>query len=500
MATAPQVEEVAGRTSAKKFDVIVVGAGLSGIAAARYLKTRTPQKTFTILESRDRIGGTWDLFRFPGVRSDSDMHTLGYSFRPWPSVQSIGGGPVILQYIRDTARADQSDRQIRFGHRVVKASWNSAGACWTLDVAVAPEGIVERFTCGFLLMCTGYYDYADGYLPDWPERERFKGRFVHPQHWPDDLDYAGKRVVIIGSGATAVTLAPAMAETAAHVIMLQRSPTYIVARPAIDPLASWAKRRLPASLAAPLLRWKNILLGMWFFNYARKKPETVKKQIAQGVRRFLGPDYDIETHFTPRYNPWDQRLCLVPDADFFQAIRSGKLSVATDHIERFTETGLRLRSGQTLDADIIVSATGLKLQMMGGMDVEVDGRSVDFAKTMNYKGTMYSDVPNLASAFGYTNASWTLKCELTARYVCRLLNYMDAKGYAYGTPRQLDPSLGERPTLDFTSGYILRARDVLPKQGTRRPWRLHQNYLQDLVWLRFGRVADKAMEFVPKRS
>jgi len=496
MATA-QFEDQAKNLKTADFDVIVVGAGLSGIAAAHYLKTRAPQKTFTILEGRDRIGGTWDVFRFPGVRSDSDMHTLGYSFRPWQSAQSIGGGPEILQYIRDTARADDSERKIRFGHRVVKASWNSIDGQWTLEVSVTGEKSVQRFTCRFLFMCSGYYDYAGGYSPEWPDRERFKGRVVHPQHWPADLDYAGKRIVIIGSGATAVTLAPAMAEAAAHVTMLQRSPTYIVALPRVDPIAAWVKQRLPARPAAALLRWKNVLLGMWFFNYARKRPEKVKKLIAQGVRRFLGPDYDL-THFTPSYNPWDQRLCLVPDADFFRSIHSGKVSVVTDHIEQFTETGLRLRSGKTLDADIIVSATGLQLQMLGGMALEVDGKPIDLATKLSYKGMMYSDVPNLVSAFGYTNASWTLKCELTARYACRLLNYMDAKRYAYGVPRRRDPSLGERPALDFTSGYVLRARDILPKQGTRRPWRLYQNYVKDLVWLRFGRMADEAMEFVPK--
>jgi len=482
---------------AQHFDVIVIGAGLSGVAAAYYLQTRTPKKTYTILEGRDVIGGTWDLFRYPGVRSDSDMHTLGYSFRPWPSEQSITGGPDILDYVRETAATYGIDRKIRFQHRAECATWSSADALWTLDVTVGPERSKARFTCGFLFMCSGYYDYAAGYFPEWPDRERFGGRLVHPQAWPEDLDYAGKRVVIIGSGATAVTLAPEMARTAGHVTMLQRSPTYVVARPALDPLARWARGHLPQRLAGAIVRWKNVLLGMFFFNLSRKRPEKMKQMIETGVRTYLGPDYDVKTHFTPKYNPWDQRMCLVPDADLFLAIRAGRVSVVTDHIDRFTETGLRLRSGETLDADVIVAATGLQMQMFGGMQLVVDGEPIDLGKKMNYKGMMFSDVPNLAQAFGYTNASWTLKCELTAKYVCRLINYMDARGYGSATPRR-DESVGEIPALDFSSGYVVRAAAILPKQGNRRPWRLYQNYALDLATLRFGSIVDKSMQFQPK--
>ncbi len=494
MATALLSEAADGATAAEHFDVIVVGAGLSGIAAAYYLQKRTSMKSFAILEGRDSIGGTWDLFRYPGVRSDSDMHTLGYSFRPWPSDRRITDGPSILQYVRETAQAYGLTEKIRLGHRVVGASWSSRDAGWTLETVVASDGTSRRFTCRFLFTCSGYYDYAAGYQPEWADRDRFAGRFVHPQRWPGDLDYAGKRVVIVGSGATAVTLAPAMAESAAHVTMLQRSPTYVVSRPTIDSIAAWAQRRLPGPIAGALVRWKNVLFGMFFFALSRKRPERVKKMILDGIRQHLGPEYDVATHFTPAYKPWDQRMCLVPDADLFTAIREGKVSIVTDQIESFTETGLRLRSGRSLEADVVVGATGLNIQLMGGMKLDVDGEPVDLGSKLNYKGMMYSDVPNLASAFGYTNASWTLKCELTAKYVCRLLKYMDARGYVSCMPRR-DPTIGEQPALDFNSGYVLRAQALLPKQGTRKPWRLYQNYFLDLASLRFGKLADGVMEF-----
>ena len=478
------------------FDVIVVGAGLSGIAAAYYLKTRTPKKTFAILEGRETIGGTWDLFKYPGVRSDSDMHTLGYGFNPWPSDQSITGAPLILEYIRSTAKRHEIEQKIKFGHRVVHAAWSSAQQLWRIDARVGPEGTPVKFTANFLFMCSGYYDYSGGYEPQWAGREDFKGRFVHPQHWPADLDYAGKRVVIIGSGATAVTLAPAMTDLASHVTMLQRSPTYIIARPSTDPISVWARKRLPERLAGTFVRWKNVLLGMFFFQMSKKRPDRIKKLIRDGVLAHLGPDYDVDTHFKPAYNPWDQRVCLVPDGDFFKAIRDGKIDVATDHIDRFTENGITLKSGRTLQADIVVSATGLRIQLMGGMTVDVDGERVDFGKRLNYKGMMYSDVPNLASAFGYTNASWTLKCELTAQYVTRLLNYMDAKGFGACVPRMRDEKMAKIPALDFSSGYVQRAEGVLPKQGARAPWRLYQNYALDLASLKFGKLEDGSMEFV----
>jgi cation diffusion facilitator CzcD-associated flavoprotein CzcO len=476
-------------------DVLIVGAGLSGIDGAYHLQTRCPNKTYAILEGRDAIGGTWDLFRYPGVRSDSDMFTLGYPFRPWREGKAIADGPSILKYIRETAEEYGIDKKIRFGHRVCRAEWSSDGARWTVEAGRGADREPAQFTCNFLYMCTGYYDYDRGYLPEWPGVERFAGRIVHPQQWPDDLDYAGKRVVVIGSGATAVTLVPAMAEQAAHVTMLQRSPTYIVAMPSQDAVANWLNRALPAKLAHGIARWKAILLSMFFYNLARKRPEATKRRIVRLAQQELGPDYDVNTHFTPRYNPWDQRLCLVPDADLFAAIRAGKVSVATDHIETFTETGIRLRSGQALDADMIVTATGLVLKVLSGIEVMVDGARMEAPKTMTYKGMMYSDVPNMASALGYTNASWTLKCDLTAQYVCRLLNYMDKRGYTHCTPRRRDPSIGEEPLLSFTSGYVQRAIDQLPRQGSKKPWKLYQNYALDLLTLRFGKVDDGTLEF-----
>jgi monooxygenase len=477
-------------------DVLIVGAGLSGVGAACHLRLRCPEKSFVILEGREAMGGTWDLFRYPGVRSDSDMYTLGYSFRPWREAKAIAEGPAILNYIRDTAAEFGVDKKIRYGHRVRRASWSSDEAAWTVEAETGPEKTVVRLTCNFLYLCTGYYDYEGGYTPEWPGVEKFNGRVVHPQKWPVDLDYAGKRVVVVGSGATAVTLVPAMAERAAHVTMLQRSPTYVASMPAEDRIANWLRRRLPAHTAYALTRWKNVLLGMFFYNLARRRPDTFKRMIAKGNRRQLGPDYDLR-HFTPRYNPWDQRLCLAPNADIFRAIRGGRASVVTDHIESFTETGLLLKSGERLDADIVVTATGLVLKLMSGLRLFVDGAPVELSKAMAYKGMMYSDVPNLASALGYTNASWTLKCDLTAEYVCRLLKHMDARGYAQCTPRVDDADVKEEPILDFTSGYVLRALDTLPRQGSKTPWRLHQNYVRDLSMLRFGRVDDGTMEFKP---
>lgn len=475
-------------------DVLIVGAGLSGIGAACHLRQKCPGKSFMLLEGRAAMGGTWDLFRYPGVRSDSDMYTLGYRFRPWSDAKAIADGPAILNYIRETASEFGVDEKIRYNHRVRRAAWSSDEARWTVEAEAGAEKRVVRFTCNFLYLCTGYYDYAGGYTPEWPGVESFRGRIVHPQKWPEDLDYEGKRVVVIGSGATAVTLVPAMAERASHVTMLQRSPTYVVARPAQDKIANWLRRRLPARSAYALARWKNVLLGMFFYSLARKRPEIMKRLISKGVRNHLGAEYDLK-HFTPNYNPWDQRLCLVPDSDLFRAIRDGKASVVTDHIETFTETGLRLKSGGHLDADIIVTATGLVLKLMSGLQLVVDGEPVDVSRTMAYKGMMYSDVPNVASAFGYTNASWTLKCDLTAEYVCRLLNYMDRHGYAQCTPRANDPSVEEEPILDFTSGYVQRALHTLPRQGSKTPWRLHQNYVKDVTMLRYGRVDDGTMEF-----
>jgi cation diffusion facilitator CzcD-associated flavoprotein CzcO len=481
--------------ASEHFDVLVVGAGISGIGAGYHLQTRCPGKSYAILEGRDSLGGTWDLFRYPGIRSDSDMYTLGYSFKPWTRPKAIADGPSILEYLRETTQQYGIDRKIRFNHHVRRASWSTQDARWTVEVERGTARESVRFTCSFLFMCSGYYDYAEGYTPQFPGVERFAGRVVHPQKWTSDVDYAGKRVVVIGSGATAVTIVPEMSKSAAHVTMLQRSPTYVVSRPAEDFIANGLRRVLPVRVAYGITRWKNVLLGMLFFRLSRRRPESIKKLILDGVRRALGPDYDVATHFTPRYNPWDQRLCLVPNGDLFEALKAGRASVVTDRIETFNETGIRLQSGRQLDADLVVTATGLNLQLLGGMQVSVDGRSVDLARTLTYKGMMFSGVPNLASSFGYTNASWTLKCDLTCEYVCRLLRHMDKHRFRQCTPRNDDPSVAEEPWIDFSSGYIQRAAGKLPQQGSKIPWKLHQNYALDIVMLRFGSVDDGVMHF-----
>jgi monooxygenase len=476
------------------FDVLIVGAGLSGIGAACHLVRNRPKTSFAILEARDAIGGTWDLFRYPGVRSDSDMSTFGYAFRRWDDARAIADGPSILRYLAETAQEYGIDRRIRFGHKVVRASWRSKDARWTLDVK-GPRGEDLGLSCNFLFMCTGYYEYAEGYMPGWTGMEDFAGRILHPQKWPEDLCYAGKRVVVIGSGATAVTLVPAMAETAAHVVMLQRSPTYVVARPSEDPTAKRLGRWLPARLTHAIVRWNNIRLQAYLFRLSRRKPQAMRAGILKLAQAAVGPGIDAAKHFNPRYEPWDQRLCLVPDGDLFVALRAGKASVVTGEIDTFTETGLRLTSGEDLEADIIVTATGLKLQLMGGIKIEVDGKPVEVASTTIYKSVMFSDVPNLASVFGYTNASWTLKSDLIADYVCRLLDHMDRRGYAICTPRLGGAAIAEEPTLPLTSGYIQRAKHLLPKQGTRKPWRMNQNYALDVMALRFGAIDDGALEF-----
>ncbi len=481
-------------------DVLIVGAGLSGIGAACHLQSNCAGKTYAILEARDRSGGTWDLFRYPGIRSDSDMYTLGYSFRPWKEAKSIADGSSILDYVRQTAVDYGVEEKIRFEHRVVRAEWSTADARWTVEVERGDTGEVVCMTCGFLFMCSGYYRYDEGYTPDFPGTERFTGRIVHPQHWSEDIDYAGKRVVVIGSGATAVTLVPAMAQSAAHVTMLQRSPSYIVSLPAEDPIAKALRRFLPAKVAYPVMRWKNVLLTMLSFQLSRRRPRLMKGLVRKGLERQLPPGYDIDTHFNPSYDPWDQRLCLVPNGDLFEALSAGRASVVTDRVETFTDTGIRLVSGAELEADLIVTATGLNLLALGGIELAVDGRDVVLPETMSYKGMMLSGVPNFAFAVGYTNASWTLKCDLTCEYVCRLLNHMDQHGYALCAPQNRDPAVLERPFIDFSSGYVQRSIDKFPKQGSKAPWRLHQNYALDIVNLKFGSVQDSAMEFSNARS
>ena len=480
-------------------DVLIIGAGLSGIGAGHHLQTDCPDRSYAILEARESMGGTWDLFRYPGIRSDSDMYTLGYSFRPWEDAKAIADGPSILRYIQQAAKDSRIDEKIRYRHRVRRASWSSVDARWTVEAEREPSQETVRFTCNFLLLCSGYYNYADGYTPEFAGTERFAGRIVHPQKWTEDVEYAGKRVVVIGSGATAVTLVPALAKQAAHVVMLQRSPSYILSLPEQDPIANGLRRRLPAKLAYGITRWKNVLLGMLIFTLSRRAPELVKKLIRGGVKSQLGPGYDVDVHFKPRYNPWDQRLCLVPDADLFKAIREGRASVVTDHIETFTEKGLKLQSGQELEADLIVTATGLDLLALGGIELSVDGRAVEVAKTLSYKGMMLSGVPNLALALGYTNASWTLKCDLTCSFVCRLLNFMEQRGYRQCMAQNRDPNVREVPFIDFSSGYIQRSIHKFPKQGSKAPWRLYQNYALDILTLRFGALEDGAMVFSSPR-
>lgn len=485
------------RVTIEHVDVLIIGAGLSGVGAAWHLQALCPDKRYAIVEARDAMGGTWDLFRYPGVRSDSDMFTLGYRFRPWTGGKAITDGPSIKAYIEDTARAFGIDRKVRYGHRVVGASWSSDAAQWTVTMEVGATRERRQLTAGFLYTCTGYYDYAKGYLPEWEGTADFRGRFVHPQFWPKDLDHSGKRVVVIGSGATAVTLVPAMAEgpgAAAQVTMLQRSPTYVASLPAVDGVAHVLREVMSEDAAYAAARWKNILRQMLFFNVARAWPAFFRRLIQKGNRAELGADFDINTHFNPKYDPWDERFCIVPDGDLFRVLREGKAEVVTDRIAHFDATGIVLESGRHLEADIVVTATGLVVQLLGGMSLEVDGVPINLADTMAYRGMMYTGVPNLASAFGYTNASWTLKCDLTSEHVCRLLNYMDAQGFTQSTP-QREPGVEGEPVLDFTSGYVQRALPYLPKQGPAAPWRLYQNYIRDLFLLRYGKVNHRVMQF-----
>jgi monooxygenase len=475
-------------------DVVIVGAGLSGVAAAYHLGVRCPRKRYVILEGRERMGGTWDLFRYPGIRSDSDMYTLGYSFRPWTEPKAIADGPAILAYVKDTARAFGIDQHIRYGQRVVHAAWSSADDRWTVSVQDASTGETKEIVCAFLFVCAGYYDYAGGYAPDFPDEGTFEGKIIHPQAWPEDLEVAGKRVVVIGSGATAVTLVPELAKRGAQVTMLQRSPTYILSAPGEDKVAGWLRDHLPEQTAYALSRWKNVGLSMALYTYCRKAPKRAGKLLVRLAKKELGPEVDAGTHFTPRYNPWDQRLCLVPDGDLFVALREGRAQVITDSIERFTKTGIHTTSGKDLPADIVVTATGLKLKFLGGITASIDGTAIEAARTLVYRGMMGSGVPNLAIAIGYTNASWTLKCELTAEYVCRLINHMDAHGYTHCVPRR-GAGVQEEALINFTSGYVQRATDSMPKQGSKHPWKLYQNYALDLLTLRHAKLEDGVLEF-----
>jgi monooxygenase len=485
--------------ASEHFDVLIVGAGLSGIGAAHHLQERCPGKRYAILEARADLGGTWDLFRYPGIRSDSDMHTLGYRFRPWTAAKTIADGASILEYVRATAREAGIDRHIRFHHRVLAASWSSEEGRWAVEVERAETGDTATFTCGFLLVNSGYYRYDEGYTPDFPGIERFGGELIHPQHWPEDADCAGKRVVVIGSGATAMTLVPALAKDASRVTMLQRSPTYVVSLPGEDPVAARLRRFLPDRAVYALVRWKNVLLQLFSYRLARRRPRLMKKLIRRGLVNALPAGYDVDTHFKPPYEPWDQRLCLVPDGDLFEAIGGGSAEIVTGRIETFTERGVQLQSGEELEADLVITATGLNLLFLGGMRISVDGEEPDIPRSLTYKGMMLSGVPNLSFTVGYTNASWTLKADLTSEYACRLINHLDANGYDYCVPEVGDPSVTEQPLLDFSSGYVLRSIHKLPKQGSKEPWKLKQNYPLDLRALRYGPLDDGTMKFVRLR-
>lgn len=474
-------------------DVLIVGAGLSGIGAAHHLRSEFPTRKFAILESREAIGGTWDLFRYPGVRSDSDMHTLGYRFRPWTDARSIADGPSILQYIRDTAAEGGIESHVRLGHRVVAADWSSERSEWTVEVRVGEE--TRYFTCSFLLMCSGYYRYDRGFTPEFPGLKRFKGQIVHPQHWPDDLDYADKRVVVIGSGATAVTLIPALAESAAHVTMLQRSPTYIMSVPSEDGIANGLRRLVGARASYKFTRWKNVWLSWAVYELSRRRPSVVKSMVRKGLADNLPADYDIDTHFTPDYEPWDQRLCAAPDADFFKALSTDRASVVTDRINTFTARGIELESGIELEADIIVTATGLDMLFFGGAALSVDGDAVAVADAFAYKGMMLSGVPNFVYTLGYTNSSWTLKADLVSQYVCRLIAHMDRNGFRQCVPVPDDPAMPRRPLFDFDAGYVKRALDRMPSSGPRAPWRLGMNYAQDVITMRHRAIDDGVLRF-----
>ena len=476
-------------------DVVVVGAGISGIAAGYNLKKSCPNKSFSILEGRENIGGTWDLFKYPGIRSDSDMYTLGYNFKPWKEQKAIADAPSILKYLNETVEEFNLKSKIRFGKYVKKARWSSDSNQWTVDIEDKKTGKFSQILCSFIFMCSGYYSYKEGYTPHFEGKENFKGDIIHPQKWDPSFDYSNKKIVVIGSGATAVTIVPEMAKTAKHVTMLQRSPTYVVAAPERDNLANKLRKYLPLKFTYWFIRWRNILRQQYYFRLCKKYPKGVKNVIIREVKKKLGNDFDVKTHFTPKYNPWDQRMCLVPDGDLFEQINQGKASVVTDHIKNFTENGLLLKSGKELKADVIITATGLNLEMLSTVEFFIDNKSVDISKTVTYKGMMYSGIPNLASTFGYTNASWTLGADLTSEYVCRVINHMKRNNYDVVCPK---PNIGieaDPDYLNLTSGYIKRSLNIFPKQGKKAPWRNNQNYLIDIFQMKYGRIDDGEISF-----
>ncbi len=482
-------------TATREVDVLIVGAGLSGIGSARHLQRDCPERSFALLESRASLGGTWDLFRYPGIRSDSDMYTLGYAFKPWLGNKSLADGPSILQYLTETAEETGVTDHIHYGRKVTSARWDSAQANWTVVVERTDDGGNEEWRCNFLLMCSGYYSYDKPYIPEFEGTGDYRGRLFHAQHWPEDLDYSGKRVVVVGSGATAVTLVPEMAKDTAHITMLQRSPTYIASLPQEDGWARALRGKVPQSWIYRLVRWKRVLFQILTYRLARRRPKFVRRVLLNEVQKALGPDYDVKKHFTPRYNPWDERICAVPDGDMFEAIREKRAEVVTDHIDRFVENGIRLQSGAILEADIVVLATGLNMTFMSDIALSVDGEPVVSSELFAYRGMMYANVPNLAQVFGYTNSSWTLKADLTGEYVCRLLNHMRDHNYKVAVPYLPEGGAEEEPMMDFTSGYVQRAVDKFPRQGKHVPWRVYQNYIMDSLLLRFRPVRDDVLQF-----
>lgn len=478
----------------ESIDVLIIGAGLSGIGGACHLRRSSPDRSFMILESREASGGTWDLFRYPGIRSDSDMYTFGYGFKPWSDKSSIADGHKILSYIREAAAEYDVEQHIRYQHKVVSASWSSMQSRWLVTAERGDTGEQATISCQFIFSCSGYYDYDQGYTPEFAGIDSFKGQVIHAQHWPEQLDYQGKRVVVIGSGATAVTLVPAMSQDTASLVMLQRTPTYIASVPKEQPLAETLRKWLPDSWVFRLIRWKQVLFQIYLYQLSRRNPQGLRKYLLGLVRKEMGPDYDVDTHFTPDYNPWDQRLCGVPDGDLFAAIREKRAEVVTDHIDQFNKEGIHLKSGKQLDADIVVLATGLNLKFAGGVQYSVDGNVLDFAEHFIFRGMMFSGLPNMAFTVGYTNSSWTLKADLTGQYVSRLLNKMARHSYTAVTPR-LTGEVEEMPLLDFDAGYVLRSRESFPKQGNRLPWKNYQNYIRDFIGLRLGRQNDDELEF-----
>jgi cation diffusion facilitator CzcD-associated flavoprotein CzcO len=492
--TAESPAESNGSAPIEHLDVLVVGAGISGVAAGRYLNRRCPDVEYTILESRGAIGGTWDLYRYPGVRSDSDIHTLGYGFKPWTRSRSLADGDTILEYVREAARENGVEEKVRFHHRVVRIEWSSAESRWAVEAERTDTGETVHLTCGFIWVCGGYFRYDEGHLPEFEGTERFAGRIAHPHRWPEDLEYEGKRVVVIGSGATAVSLVPALAERAEHVTMLQRSPSYLFPVPGVDPFAKLMRRILPTRAAYAVTRWKDVVASSIVFSFCRRFPEAAKRIIRKAAESALPPDYDFDKHLSPRYNPWEERPCALRDGDLYQRINEGRAEIVTDRIEAFTETGLRLESGTELEADVIVTATGFNLQFLGGIQPVVDGEEVDISRVLTYKGMMASGIPNLAFSMGYVNASWTLKIEVTSEFVCRLLNHMREHGLTEVVPVP-GPSIEEEPIIDFSSGYIQRALHRLPKQGTEVPWKLRQNYLLDTRMIKRGPIEDGALRF-----